>query len=70
MHNPVNASMNVSQNKFKKEGFADLRVKLGEKRANQSLDIDESAASELSGDEWAEIVKFQKERFEEEKQKK
>ena len=41
------------------KSFADLRLKLGEKRGN-AVD-NESLPSELSDDEWVEIVKFQKE---------
>ncbi len=45
---------------------------MGEKRHNKSLDVDErdSLPSDISGDEWTEIVKFQKEKFDEERLKK
>ena len=39
------------------KSFADLRIKLGDKR-NGSKDDEESLPSELSEDEWVEIVKF------------
>jgi hypothetical protein len=37
-----------------------MRIKMGDKRNNHSLDIEEiqSIPSDLSGDEWTEIVKF------------
>lgn len=45
---------------------------MGDKLGNKSLDIYErdSLPSDLSEDEWTEIVKFQKEKFDEEKKKK
>jgi hypothetical protein len=49
--------------------FADLRLKLGDKRATGELDDAESLPSDLSKDEWDEIVQFQKEQYEEEKKR-
>ena len=49
--------------------FADLRLKLGDKRATDLPDDQESLPSDLSKYEWDEIVLFQKEQFEEEKKK-
>jgi hypothetical protein len=46
-----------------------LRLKLGEKRATDLPADQESLPSDLSKDEWDEIVLFQKEQFEEEKKK-
>lgn len=46
-----------------------MRLKLGEKKPKNDLEID-SLPSDLSGDEWNEIIKFERERFEEEKNKK
>jgi hypothetical protein len=48
------------------KNFADLRVKLGEKRDGKEKDDKESLPSELSDDEWVEIVKYQKEQYDEE----
>ena len=60
IHKPHNslahvAKMKVAQGNLK--SFADLRIKLGDKR-NGSIDDKESLPSELSDDEWVEIVKF------------
>jgi hypothetical protein len=44
-----------------------LRLKLGDKR--KEVDDQESLPSELSEDEWVEIVKFQKEQFDEDQKK-
>jgi len=50
--------------------FADLRLKLGEKKSPQDAGEAESLpGSDLSQDEWVEIVKYQKEQFEEERKK-
>ena len=49
--------------------FADLRLKLGEKRPSKDLGDTESLPSELSQDEWVEIVKYQKEQYEEDKRR-
>ncbi len=43
--------------------FADLRLKLGDKRSPQKQDDQESLPSDLSNDEWVEIVNYQKEQF-------
>lgn len=51
------------------KSFADLRLKLGDKRGTHKNDDLESLPSEFSEDEWAEIVKFRKEQFEEDKKK-
>ena len=70
-HTLVENSLKKSVNESSKS-FADMRIKMGDKRNNQTLDVDErdSALSDLEGEEWNEIVKFQKEKFEEEKQRK
>jgi hypothetical protein len=47
--------------------FADLRLKLGDKRT-EAVDT-ESLPSDLSQDEWVEIVKYQKEQYEEDKRR-
>eukprot|EP00347_Sterkiella_histriomuscorum_P005983 403354521 len=49
------------------KSFADLRLASG-KIGMRDIEVD-SIPSDLSGDEWNEIVKFEKEKFEEEKQK-
>lgn len=49
------------------QNFADLRLKLGEKK--KDLDDQESLPSELSDDEWVEIVKYQKEQYDEEQRR-
>ena len=45
---------------------------MGDKRSNATLEVDErdSLPSDLSGDEWTEIVNFQKEKFDEDRVKK
>ena len=61
IHKPHNSLAHAAQPKTVAQGnlksFADLRIKLGEKR-NGSIDDKESLPSELSDDEWVEIVKF------------
>lgn len=49
--------------------FADLRLKLGDKRATGEFDDAESLPSDLSKDEWDEIVLYQKEQYEEQKKR-
>ncbi len=46
-----------------------MRIRIGDKRGNKSLDVDErdSLPSDLSEDEWTEIVKYQKEKHDEDK---
>jgi hypothetical protein len=65
-------STNEKQANENSKSFADIRLKLGNKRANATLEVDErdSLPSDLSGDEWTEIVNFQKEKFDEERMKK
>lgn len=50
------------------KSFADLRVKLGIQRRLSDGEED-SQPSELTDDEWAEIVKYQKEKYDEDKKK-
>ncbi len=51
------------------KSFADLRLKLRDQnQRNGDLEI-ESRISDLSGDEWNEIVKYEKDKFEEERQR-
>jgi len=45
-----------------------LRIKLGEKKQTDQMERD-SVPSDLSGDEWTEIVKYEQEKYEEEKRK-
>jgi hypothetical protein len=47
--------------------FADLRLKLGDKRVDAAET--ESLPSDLSQDEWVEIVKYQKEQYDEDKRR-
>ena len=47
--------------------FADLRLKLGDKRVDAA--DTESLPSDLSQDEWVEIVKYQKDQYDEDKRK-
>ena len=49
------------------KSFADLRVKLGHKKGDELDAL--SLPSDLSGDEWAEILKYEQEKFEEDKKK-
>jgi len=49
------------------KSFADLRIKLGHKKRNDMDDV--SIPSDISGDEWAEILKYEQEKFEEDKRK-
>jgi len=46
------------------KNYADLRLKLGDKK-----DTDSSVPSDLSEDEWVEIVKYRKKQYEEDKKK-
>lgn len=65
---PVTRKSKISETS---KSFADLKVKPSENRFNggrRELELD-SIASDLSGDEWHEIIKFERERFEEDKQK-
>lgn len=48
------------------KSFADLRIKLGSKRRDED---DISIPSDLDGDEWAEILKYEQEKFEEDKRR-
>lgn len=50
------------------KSFADLRLKLGEKRGSQQGD-NESVPSEISQDEWVEIVKYRRAQFEEDQRR-
>ena len=50
------------------KSFADLRVKLGIQRRLSDREED-SQPSELTDDEWAEIVKYQKGKYDEDKKK-
>lgn len=47
------------------KSFADLRLNSG-KIGKHDIEVD-SIPSDLSGDEWHEIIKFEREKFEEEK---
>lgn len=47
------------------KSFADLRLKMGEKKKTDELDR-ESQLSDLSGEEWTELQRYQQEKFEEE----
>lgn len=49
------------------KSFADLRIKLGNKKKDE-LD-DNSLPSDLSGDEWTEILKYEQEKYEEDKKR-
>lgn len=44
-----------------------MRLKLGDKKQGENFDDGESLPSDLSDDEWVEIIKYQKEKFEEDK---
>jgi hypothetical protein len=46
------------------KNYADLRLKLGDKK-----DTDSSVPSDLSDDEWVEIVKYRKKQYEEDRKK-
>ena len=75
IHKPHNSLVHPDRNLHKpnKEStphhkhFADLRLKLGDKRVEAAET--ESLPSDLSEDEWVEIVKYQKEQYEDEKRK-
>jgi len=75
VHKPVNslAHQHLSSGRHthsqveNPKNFADLRLKLGDKR--KEVDDQESLPSELSDDEWVEIVRYQKEQFEEDQKK-
>lgn len=49
------------------KSFADLRVRLGKQRRQSDRDENESIPSGLTEDEWAEIVRYNREQYEEEK---
>lgn len=54
-------------NKEVSKSFVDIRMKMNEPK--RDLDLDSVITDLSAGDEWAEIVKYEKERFEEEQQK-
>lgn len=55
----------VYKNKEVSKSFANLSVKIGEKKG---IDLEDgSDNSDLSGDEWTEIVRYERERYEEDK---
>lgn len=65
-HKPHNSLARQTQSQVDNpKSFADLRLKLGDKR-NKDVDEHESLPSELSDDEWVEIVRYQKEQYDEE----
>ena len=51
------------------KSFADLRLKLGNKKNPNEFDADSNNPMDLSDDEWIEIVKYQKEQYEDDKRK-
>ena len=64
---PLN-SERQNRNQDSTKSFADLRIKLGKNKKRDELD-EHSLPSDLSGDEWAEILKYEQEKFEEEKKR-
>ena len=46
-----------------------MRLKVGDRRKHEDLGENESLPSDLSNDEWVEIVNFEKEKYEEDKRR-
>jgi hypothetical protein len=60
-HNNSMIPLNTDRNNDVSKSFADLRLKLGNKKRDE-LD-DNEVPSDLSGDEWAEILKYEHEKY-------
>lgn len=50
------------------KSFADLRIKLGDKKKDDDIEK-ETIPSDIDDDEWAEIQRYEQEKYQEEKRR-